>query len=338
MVVRIIHVRTPRGKTPRNTRGPGGRLHPRARCHQPGGIVVVEVLVLVGGGVLVLLVLGDEVVHVALGLGELHLVHALGGVPVEESLAAEHDSELLGDPPEHLLDGGGVAHEVNSGMVRERYCCEPLAVNGANPTMKKCSRGKGMRFTASFRREEELTAGVGELEGPEADVVEGLIVEDHALVGILDELVDGEGGVVRLHHRSRSSRPPCGPRRDGIDELSSLGVVALCPVIPGAILTENEVIWAEDLAIGACAEAIHGAGLEVKEHSAGHVAASAGLVVVDVDPLQLQVGLADVPAGGVDAVLIADHLPELAADLVAALAGLYVKDLPHRFLFLECFF
>jgi len=34
-----------------------------------------------GGAHLVLLVLGDEVVHVALGLRELHLVHALARVP-----------------------------------------------------------------------------------------------------------------------------------------------------------------------------------------------------------------------------------------------------------------
>ena len=66
---------------------------------------------LVGRGVLVLLVLGHQVVHVALRLGELHLVHALPGVPVEEGLAAEHGGELLGDPPEQLLDGRAVADE-----------------------------------------------------------------------------------------------------------------------------------------------------------------------------------------------------------------------------------
>ncbi len=33
------------------------------------------------------------------------------GVPVQESLAAEHGRELLADALEHLLDGGGVAHE-----------------------------------------------------------------------------------------------------------------------------------------------------------------------------------------------------------------------------------
>merc|ERR1712051_296259 len=41
---------------------------------------------------------------------------------------------------------------VSSGTVRARYCCEPRDVNGANPVMKKCRRGKGIRFTAIFRR------------------------------------------------------------------------------------------------------------------------------------------------------------------------------------------
>merc|ERR1719152_189342 len=59
--------------------------------------LLLELALLLGRGVLVLLVLGHEVVHVGIGLGELHLVHALAGVPVEEGLAAEHRGELLGD-------------------------------------------------------------------------------------------------------------------------------------------------------------------------------------------------------------------------------------------------
>ena len=39
--------------------------------------------------------------------------------------------------------------------------------------------------------------------------------------------------------------------------------------------------------------------------------------------------VAVVRAGGVDAVLIGDNLPELGADLVAALAGLDVNELAH---------
>ena len=51
-------------------------------------------------------------------------------------------------------------------------------------------------------------------------------------------------------------------------------------------------------------DAVHGAGLEVHQHGAGHVLAAARLVVVHVDALQLQLGLASVGAGGVDTVLV----------------------------------
>ena len=45
-------------------------------------ILIIELASLLGGGILVLLVLGHQIAHVGLGLGELHLVHALASVPV----------------------------------------------------------------------------------------------------------------------------------------------------------------------------------------------------------------------------------------------------------------
>jgi hypothetical protein len=57
--------------------------------------LLTEIFFLFCGGILVLLILRDEVIHVALGLGELHLVHAFTCVPEEEGLPAEHDRELL---------------------------------------------------------------------------------------------------------------------------------------------------------------------------------------------------------------------------------------------------
>merc|ERR1719326_166978 len=46
----------------------------------------------------------------------------------------------------------------------------------------------------------EITVGGGgELEGSEADVIKGLVVNAHNLIGVLDELMDGEGGVVGLN-------------------------------------------------------------------------------------------------------------------------------------------
>ena len=55
-------------------------------------------------------------------------------------------------------------------------------------------------------------------------------------------------------------------------------------------------------------DAVHGAGLEVDQHGAGHVLAAAGLVVVHVDPLELLLQVPLVPAIRADPVLGADNL------------------------------
>ena len=47
---------------------------------------------------------------------------------------------------------------------------------------------------------------------------------------------------------------------------------------------------------------------QVHEDGAGHIAAAAGLVEVDVDPLELQVGVAVIAARGIHAMLVAHHL------------------------------
>lgn len=39
-----------------------------------------------------------------------------------------------------------------------------------------------------------------------------------------------------------------------------------------------------------------------------------GLVVVDIDALELEIAVAMVRAGGVDAMLVRDHLPKLRAE------------------------
>lgn len=45
---------------------------------------------------------------------------------------------------------------------------------------------------------EVTVGGGGELEGSEADVVKGLVVDTEGLVGVLNKLVNGEGSVVWL--------------------------------------------------------------------------------------------------------------------------------------------
>ena len=66
------------------------------------------------GGILVLLVFRDQIVHVGFGFSEFHLIHTFTGVPMQESLSSEHSSELFSNSLEHLLDSGGVTDESNS--------------------------------------------------------------------------------------------------------------------------------------------------------------------------------------------------------------------------------
>ena len=117
--------------------------------------------------------------------------------------------------------------------------------------------------------------------------------------------------------------------QDRVHKLSPLCVVALGPVVPRAALAEHEVIGTEDLSEGAGPDAVHGPWLEVYQHCAGDVLSAGSFVVVDVDSLQLQVGVPVVGAGGVDAVLVGNNLPKLGPDLVAALAGLQVNYFSH---------
>ena len=91
----------------------------------------------------------------------------------------------------------------------------------------------------------------------------------------------------------------------------TLGVVSLGPVVPGPGLAEHEVVWPEDLTEGSGPDGVHGAGLQIYQDGPGHVLPAGGLIVVDVDPLQLELRGPSIGASGVDAVLIRDDLPEL---------------------------
>ena len=225
----------------------------------------------------------------------------------------------------------------------------------------------------------EITiGGGGELEGSEADIVEGLVINAHNLISVFDELMDGESGVVRLNdgvghlggrhdgegaHDSvgvllsdlgdqESSHTGAGTTTErvgdlealeavaafsflsndvenGVDQLGTLGVVALSPVVTGARLAEHEVVGSEELTEGASSDGVHSSGLEIHKDGSGNVSSTSGFVVVNVDSLELEVGVAVVGTGGVDAVFVGDDLPELSADLVTALTTLDVNDFSH---------
>mmetsp|Transcript_58489 Transcript_58489/g.137358 ORF Transcript_58489/g.137358 Transcript_58489/m.137358 type:complete len:401 (+) Transcript_58489:252-1454(+) len=117
--------------------------------------------------------------------------------------------------------------------------------------------------------------------------------------------------------------------KNRVDQLSALSVMALGPVVAGARLSKDKVVRAEDLTIRASAHRVHGTRLKIHENRAGNIASAGRLVVVDVDALELKIGISMVGTGRVDTVLVGDNLPELGSDLVAALASLDVDDLAH---------
>lgn len=57
----------------------------------------------------------------------------------------------------------------------------------------------------------------------------------------------------------------------------------------------------------------------------------AHLIEIDIDALELEVGISVVRAGGVYSVFVRDDFPELGTNLVTALTTLNVNDLTHVF-------
>jgi len=115
----------------------------------------------------------------------------------------------------------------------------------------------------------------------------------------------------------------------GVHELSSLGVVALGPVVTSTGLSENEVVGSEDLSEGSRSDGVHGSWLQIDQDGSGDVLATGGLIVVHVDSLQLEVGVSVVGTSGVNTMLVRDDLPEFSTNLVSALTGLQVDNFSH---------
>merc|ERR1712160_1322 len=90
---------------------PTRRAHERRPSLVVFALFLVELTLLIRCGILVLLVLRHQVIHVRLGLSELHLVHTLTCVPMQESLASKHCREIFSDALEHFLDGCRVSGE-----------------------------------------------------------------------------------------------------------------------------------------------------------------------------------------------------------------------------------
>lgn len=297
-------------------------------------------------------------------------------------LGIEHLLGELGDSQSSVLlgssggEGGESNHEeVESGegnQVDGQFSQVRVKLTGESKAASNSGHGGGDQMV-------KITiSGGGELEGSEADVVKGFVVNDHALIGVLDQLMDGEGGVVGLddgvrdlggwhngeglhdsvgvlfsdlgdkegsHSGSSSTSEGVGDLEtleaiaafsflssdieDGVDELGTLGVVALGPVVSGTGLAEDEVVGSEKLTEGASSDRVHCSGFKIHEDGTRDISSTGGLVVVDIDSFKLKIGVSVVGTSRVNTMLVRDDLPELSTDLVAALTSLDVNDFSH---------
>jgi hypothetical protein len=65
--------------------------------------------------------------------------------------------------------------------------------------------------------------------------------------------------------------------QDLVNQLSTLSVMTLGPVVSSTGLAENEVVGTEQLAEGTGADSVHGAGLEIDEDGARNILVAGSL-------------------------------------------------------------
>merc|ERR1719161_1477166 len=100
--------------------------------------------------------------------------------------------------------------------------------------------------------------------------------------------------------------------------------MSLGPVVASPCLSKDEIVRAKQLAKWTSTHRIHSSRLKIHKDCPRNIATSSCFIVIYVDALQLQVGVAMVGASGIDSVLVRNNFPELGTNLIAALATLDV--------------
>eukprot|EP00343_Euplotes_focardii_P008112 CAMPEP_0205819214 /NCGR_PEP_ID=MMETSP0206-20130828/1483_1 /ASSEMBLY_ACC=CAM_ASM_000279 /TAXON_ID=36767 /ORGANISM="Euplotes focardii, Strain TN1" /LENGTH=491 /DNA_ID=CAMNT_0053112525 /DNA_START=126 /DNA_END=1602 /DNA_ORIENTATION=+ len=327
-------------------------------------------------------VLGDDVTAVHEAAGHVLTVAgvALGehGGGLEGGVGDLRDGQLLvvgllrGDDR-----GEGGEHEVDT-RVRHQVRLELGDVN-VEGTVEAEGRGEGRHDLA----DETVQVGVGralDVQVAAAEVVDGLVVQHGGDVGVLEERVSRQDGVVGLDDGGRDlggrvhgvaelgllavvngealeqerTQAGAGATADGVEHAEALEagavvsqladaveaqvndlltdrVVATRVVVGRVLLTRDQLLGVEELAVGAGADLVDDGRLKVQEDGAGNVLASTSLreegvesVVLDTNGLVRGHGTV-----GLDAMFEAEQLPAGVTDLDTSLTDVDRDHLTH---------
>jgi len=116
---------------------------------------------------------------------------------------------------------------------------------------------------------------------------------------------------------------------DGVNKFSTFSVMAFSPVVTSSSLAEDEVVGSEKLAEWSSSDGVHCSWFEIHEDGSWDKSTSSGFIIVDVDSLELEIGVTMIGTGWVNTVFVGNDFPEFGTDLVTALACLNVDKFSH---------
>jgi hypothetical protein len=125
----------------------------------------------------------------------LGIEHLLGEFRDGEGSVLLRSSGGQGSKTDHEEVKSGERNQVDGKLSEIR-----VQLTGESQTAGNTGHGSGDQVVKI------TVGGGGELEGSEADIVEGFVVDDLDFIGIFDQLMDGEGGIVGFNDGIRDLR------------------------------------------------------------------------------------------------------------------------------------
>merc|ERR1719461_2684521 len=74
------------------------------------GIFIFKIIIICSC-ILILLILADQIIHVTLSLGELHLIHTFTSIPVQKCFSSKHGRKLLSNALKHILNSSRISNK-----------------------------------------------------------------------------------------------------------------------------------------------------------------------------------------------------------------------------------